>query len=79
VTITDNGIGMTPEELERIFSAFAQGAHSRDKSARYGGLGLGLAISKKLVEFHHGRIWAASEGHGKGSLFTIELPLASKD
>lgn len=77
VTIMDSGIGMTPEELERIFSAFSQGSHSRDKSARYGGLGLGLAIAKKLVEFHRGRISASSEGRDKGSLFTIELPLAA--
>jgi PAS domain S-box-containing protein len=74
VTITDSGIGMTPEELGRIFSPFSQGNHSRDKSARYGGLGLGLAIAKKLVEFHRGRISASSEGRDKGSLFTIELP-----
>ncbi|HEX3626334.1 MAG TPA: ATP-binding protein [Verrucomicrobiae bacterium] len=76
VTITDTGIGMTPEELERIFSAFSQGDHSKEKSARFGGLGLGLAISKKLVEFHSGRIWASSRGRVKGSTFTIEFSLA---
>jgi signal transduction histidine kinase len=48
----------------------------KDKSAQYGGLGLGLAISKKLVEFHSGRIWASSAGRDLGSTFTIELPLA---
>jgi two-component system CheB/CheR fusion protein len=74
--ISDTGIGMTPEELNRIFSAFAQGDHIADKSSDFGGLGLGLAISKKLVELHAGHIQATSEGRNKGSLFTIELPLS---
>ena len=75
VKIADTGIGMLPNELERVFSAFAQGDHICDKSANYGGLGLGLTISKKLVELHSGRIEAASEGRNKGTLFTIEFPL----
>jgi PAS domain S-box-containing protein len=76
VKISDTGIGMTPEELDRSFSAFSQGDHIRDKSANYGGLGLGLAITKKLVEFHSGRIQAVSEGRDCGSTFTVEFPLA---
>lgn len=76
VTIKDSGIGMTPEELDSAFSAFAQGEHTRDRSANYGGLGLGLAISKKLVDLHSGSIQAISAGRGRGSAFTIELPLA---
>ena len=75
VTITDSGIGMTPEELDNAFSAFAQGEHTKG-SANYGGLGLGLAISKKLVELHSGSILAMSDGRGRGSAFTIEFPLA---
>jgi signal transduction histidine kinase len=76
-TIRDSGIGLTAEELEQIFEAFAQGEHARQPgSHRFGGLGLGLAISRKLVEIHEGRIVAASGGRGKGSEFTVTLPLA---
>ncbi len=76
VSITDTGIGMTQEEVDRIFDAFAQGDHARSESHRFGGLGLGLAISRRLVEMHSGRIYARSEGREKGSTFIIELPLA---
>jgi CheY-like chemotaxis protein len=76
VKITDTGIGMTPEELARVFSAFSQGDHARD-SHRYGGLGLGLAISQKIIELHAGRIHASSRGRNQGSIFTIELPLSA--
>jgi len=74
VKITDSGIGMTPEELNNAFSTFAQGAHAKD--GNYGGLGLGLAISKRLVDLHSGTIQAMSAGRGRGSAFTIEFPLA---
>ncbi|TLD69328.1 PAS domain S-box protein [Phragmitibacter flavus] len=75
--IRDDGIGMVPEELERIFHAFAQGQHA-EKSAvhRFGGLGLGLTISRMLVELHNGEIRAESGGRGEGSAFFIELPVA---
>lgn len=76
VTISDSGIGMTREELSRAFSTFAQGEHTKDNSTNYGGLGLGLAISKGLVELQSGSIQANSEGRGRGSAFTIEFPLA---
>jgi signal transduction histidine kinase len=76
VTITDTGIGMTPDELSNAFSAFAQGEHTKDRSANYGGMGLGLAISKKLVELHSGSIQAMSNGRGCGASFTIEFPPA---
>jgi len=78
VTITDSGIGMTPDELNSAFSAFAQGEHTKDRAANYGGMGLGLAISKKLVELHCGSIWAMSDGRGRGSSFTIEFPVAGR-
>jgi CheY-like chemotaxis protein len=58
------------DEINRIFGAFAQGAH------QFGGLGLGLAISRALVELHSGSIRAESSGKGRGATFTIELPLA---
>jgi PAS domain S-box-containing protein len=74
--ISDNGLGMTSKELQTIFTAFAQGDHARDHSNRFGGLGLGLAISKRLAEIHCGKIRAESPGRHQGSTFTIELPLA---
>jgi signal transduction histidine kinase/ActR/RegA family two-component response regulator len=77
VAITDTGIGMTDSELVQIFEAFTQGDHVvAGGSHRFGGLGLGLAISRKLVELHAGTIKASSQGRGQGSTFTITLPLA---
>ncbi len=76
VKITDTGIGMSPKEIGRIFNAFSQGDHAaQGGSHRFGGLGLGLAISRSLISLHHGLIFATSAGPGKGSTFTIELPL----
>lgn len=76
VKITDTGIGMSPKEIARIFNAFSQGDHAaQGGSHRFGGLGLGLAISQSLISLHHGLIFATSAGPGKGSTFTIELPL----
>jgi signal transduction histidine kinase/ActR/RegA family two-component response regulator len=75
VTIEDTGIGMTAGEIERVFEAFSQGDHAAGRrSHRFGGIGLGLTISRRLIELHGGRISAASAGPGKGSTFTIELP-----
>jgi PAS domain S-box-containing protein len=74
--ISDTGIGITPAEIDHIFDAFVQGDHARGAgSHRFGGLGLGLAISRRLVELHSGRIYAESEGRNRGSMFVIELPL----
>jgi PAS domain S-box-containing protein len=70
VKISDTGIGMTREDLSRIFEAFSQRA-----PGSFGGLGLGLAISQKLVELHHGVITADSDGKDRGAAFVIELPL----
>lgn len=76
ITITDSGIGLTADELPRIFETFAQGDHAADHGAhRFGGLGLGLAISKTLVELHGGSIRASSAGRDAGAAFTIDLPL----
>ena len=71
--ITDNGTGLPPSELQKIFEPFTQGGN------RAGGLGLGLAISRQLVEKHGGRIAAASDGPGQGATFTISLPLLPAD
>jgi len=76
ITIEDSGIGMTPEELAKIFEAFAQGEHAHAGGLhRFGGLGLGLAISRMLVKSHAGSIRAISEGRNRGSTFIITLPL----
>jgi signal transduction histidine kinase len=74
IAITDNGIGIPPELLPSIFGMFVQ---ERVRSDGSGGLGLGLALAKQLVELHGGTIRATSRGRGNGSTFTIELPLAS--
>ena len=76
IKIIDTGIGMNPEEIKRIFKPFSQGDHAVGGSHRFGGLGLGLAISRMLVELHSGSIHAASEGKGRGAAFLIQLPLA---
>jgi CheY-like chemotaxis protein len=71
--VKDTGIGITPEEMPRLFEAFAQG----DNAARFGGLGLGLSISAVLVSEQSGRIWAESAGRNQGAAFFVELPLAA--
>lgn len=79
IIVTDTGIGMTREELARVFDAFAQGEHAGSGgSHRFGGLGLGLAISRMLIQSHAGQIQADSPGPGLGSIFTIRLPLAAQ-
>jgi signal transduction histidine kinase len=76
VTITDTGIGLTERELTRVFDAFIQGEHAEQGgSHRFGGLGLGLAISQKLAELHSGVIRAFSSGRNHGATFTMEFPL----
>jgi PAS domain S-box-containing protein len=80
IEISDTGIGMLPSELERIFDAFSQGDHAGGGgSHRFGGVGLGLAISRMLAELHHGSIRASSMGRGCGAKFSIELPLIHTD
>lgn len=73
IAITDNGIGISPELLPRLFDLFVQGERSLDRSQ--GGLGIGLSVVKRLVEMHGGRITASSAGPGQGSAFEIVLPL----
>jgi PAS domain S-box-containing protein len=72
IVIADTGIGMTPETLSRLFVPFEQADRSR--SGRYGGLGLGMAISNALVELLDGKLTATSEGLGRGSTFKIRFP-----
>ena len=71
IEISDTGIGIEPQFIDKIFDAFEQGSNRRE------GLGLGLAISKAIVEMHHGSIRAFSEGPGKGAKFVIDLQTAA--
>ncbi len=71
VSVKDSGIGISAAALPHIFHAFEQGDITGQH--RYGGLGLGLAISKAIVEAHHGAIRAESEGVGRGAVFTVTL------
>jgi PAS domain S-box-containing protein len=75
VEVRDTGIGIEPGHLGRLFNAFEQG--NVEVTRRFGGLGLGLAITKSLAELHGGRVTAMSEGLGKGASFTLELPAVS--
>lgn len=75
LVVKDDGIGLEPSMLENIFGLFVQG--NRSKARTDGGLGLGLAIVKSLINLHEGTVTARSEGAGRGSEFTIELPAAS--
>jgi CheY-like chemotaxis protein/two-component sensor histidine kinase len=72
IEVADNGIGMAPELTLRAFDLFAQAERSSDRSL--GGLGLGLALVRSLVELHHGTASCESAGIGQGSKFTICLP-----
>ncbi|HTL75089.1 MAG TPA: PAS domain S-box protein [Casimicrobiaceae bacterium] len=74
VTVSDTGIGITSDFLPHIFGRFTQRDSTPGRS--HGGLGLGLAISKQLVELHGGSISAKSAGEGHGSTFIVRLPLA---
>jgi signal transduction histidine kinase/CheY-like chemotaxis protein len=73
IRVRDRGIGIAPELLPRIFEPFLQIDHVLERSR--GGLGIGLSLVRKLVELHGGRVEAASEGPGRGSEFTVRLPV----
>jgi PAS domain S-box-containing protein len=75
LSVRDEGIGILPEMLDTIFDTFVQRPESVDRSRD--GLGLGLAIVRSLVRQHGGRVFARSEGPGKGSEFVVELPAVS--
>ena len=74
ITISDNGIGISPDMLPRIFDLFAQGDAATDRT--HGGLGIGLALARRLIEMHEGTITAQSDGPGTGSVFTITVPVS---
>jgi len=73
ISVTDSGIGISPEDQEKIFEEFHQiRSNLPDKTP---GTGLGLSLTKRFVEMHKGRIWVESEGEGKGSRFSFTLPI----
>jgi len=74
IAVTDTGPGIRAEDLPKLFGEFVQLETTR--AQRHEGAGLGLALTRRLVELHGGRVWAESEGEGKGSTFTVLLPLA---
>jgi PAS domain S-box-containing protein len=74
IEVSDNGIGMSKDLIASAFELFTQAERAVDRTQ--GGLGIGLAVVKRLVELHDGVITASSEGPGKGSRFTVVLPLA---
>jgi len=74
VSVADKGVGLAPEKMRRLFESFYQ---AEDHLTReHGGLGLGLAIARRIVEAHGGRLRAESAGPGQGSRFSFTLPLA---
>jgi signal transduction histidine kinase len=75
IRVEDSGIGIASEDLPKVFGMFAQVRSAQDHAA--GGLGIGLALAKGIVELHGGRIEVASGGSGRGSCFTVRLPGAS--
>ncbi|MDB5883083.1 MAG: putative histidine kinase, hybrid, partial [Ramlibacter sp.] len=75
LTVADDGIGMEAETVEHAFELFSQAKRTPDRAG--GGLGLGLALVKSLVDLHGGEVSCASEGLGKGSTFTVVLPLVA--
>lgn len=74
IEVADTGVGLPPEMIGRVFDLFAQADRTLDRSE--GGLGIGLTVARRLAEMHGGTISVASEGLGKGSTFTIRLPLS---
>ncbi|MFL6693340.1 MAG: ATP-binding protein, partial [Ramlibacter sp.] len=73
LAVTDDGVGMSPELVANCFDLFVQAERTSDRAQ--GGLGIGLALVKSLVELHGGSVRAHSDGPGKGSRFTVTLPL----
>jgi PAS domain S-box-containing protein len=77
VTVSDTGTGIAPEYLDRVFDMFSQIPSAKEH--RHGGLGIGLALARGLIEMHGGKINAFSDGLGKGSRFVVRLPVAIAD
>jgi PAS domain S-box-containing protein len=76
ISVSDSGIGVSSEKLPRLFERFYQVDGSATR--HFGGLGIGLALCRAIVEAHGGRIWAESRGEGQGSTFYVSLPITTK-
>lgn len=79
VSVSDTGVGISKEDISKLFHKFSRLDNAYTAAATSGGTGLGLYISKSLVELMHGRIWAISEGTNKGSTFKVSLAVATPD
>ena len=73
ITVTDKGVGIGPDQIDKVFEMFVQSDRTLDRAD--GGLGVGLTLVRSLVELHGGSVSVRSEGEGQGSEFTVELPL----
>ena len=76
IAVTDRGVGIASDKLKQIFERFYQ--ENGSATRRFGGMGIGLALCRTIVEAHGGKIWAESEGHGKGSAFCFTLPILNE-
>ena len=74
VSVADTGVGIPADSLSTVFEMFAQISQNKDRAQ--GGLGIGLTLARRLVELHGGTLTASSAGDGKGSCFTMRLPIA---
>lgn len=79
VTVKDNGAGISKDDLSKLFHKFSRLDNSYTSVTVSGGTGLGLYISKNLVELMHGKIWVTSDGEDKGASFSFSLPVASEE
>ena len=77
IRVRDDGVGIPANMLESVFELFVQSSRTIDRAQ--GGIGVGLTLARSLIGMHGGTVHAASEGVGKGSLFTVRLPLSTKD
>lgn len=75
--MSDSGIGIDIEDQEIIFKEFEQ--LNSGLSRKYGGIGLGLALAKRYVDLHHGRIWVTSKGKNLGSIFSFSIPIKKEE
>lgn len=76
ICVTDTGKGIDPQFLPHVFEYFRQADATTTR--KFGGLGLGLAIVRQIVEMHGGNVWAESAGENRGAIFTVQLPLSSQ-
>jgi signal transduction histidine kinase len=75
--VADTGVGFTPEHRQRVFERFLRGENPLVMAKA--GTGLGLSIARQLIELQGGRMWLADSGEGRGSVFSVALPVAVDD